>query len=119
AEATWLSWHALNKGFDGYLRWAYNNWNKDPLRDSRFGTWAAGDTYFVYPGNRTSIRFERLREGIQDFEKAQILREELQESGDSERLQELETAISRFKAEALHKTPASIMVNAAKAILNK
>lgn len=119
AEATWLSWHALNLDFDGYLRWAYNNWTEDPQRDSRFRSWAAGDTYLVYPGNRTSIRFERLREGIQDFEKAKILREELKKSGDSEHLNELEAAIKAFDAETLKTTPASVTVNAAKAVLNK
>lgn len=119
AEATWLSWHALNKGFDGYLRWAYNCWNEDPLRDSRFRTWAAGDTYLVYPGNRTSIRFERLREGIQDFEKAKTLIEELKKSGDTETLTALKNAIKAFEAETLEQTPAAATVNAAKAILNK
>ena len=63
-------------GFTGYLRWAYNNWVKDPLRDSRFRTWPAGDLYQIYPGPRTSIRFEKFIEGIQDFEKIRILREE-------------------------------------------
>jgi hypothetical protein len=29
----------------------------------------------VYPGARSSIRFERLRDGIQDYEKIRILRE--------------------------------------------
>ena len=55
-------------GYDGFLRWAYNSWTEDPLRDSRFRTWPAGGTYVVYPGGRSSIRFERLREGIQDAE---------------------------------------------------
>ncbi len=76
AEATFISWYAANKGYDGYLRWAYNCWVSDPLRDSRFRTWPAGDTYIVYPGPRTSIRFERLIEGIQDYEKIRILKEE-------------------------------------------
>ena len=30
----------------------------------------------VYPDNRSSIRFETLREGIQDAEKIRVLREE-------------------------------------------
>jgi hypothetical protein len=29
----------------------------------------------VYPGNRSSVRFERLRDGIEDFEKIRLLRE--------------------------------------------
>ena len=70
AEATWTALHAIAGGYDGYLRWAVNSWTADPLRDSRFRTWAAGDTYSIYPGPRSSIRFERLVEGIQDCEKS-------------------------------------------------
>lgn len=47
----------------------------DPLTDSRFRAWLAGDTYLVYPDARSSIRFERLREGIQDAEKIRILKD--------------------------------------------
>ena len=43
--------------------------------DSRFVTWPSGDAYLVYPFAQSSIRFERIREGIQDFEKIRILRE--------------------------------------------
>jgi hypothetical protein len=73
AEAVWLSWHVAAMDYDGFLRWSYNSWTEDPIRDSRFRTWSAGDTYIVYPEGRSSIRFERMREGIQDFEKMSIL----------------------------------------------
>ncbi|HUP13592.1 MAG TPA: glycoside hydrolase domain-containing protein, partial [Niastella sp.] len=73
AEAAWLGWYAANKQFNGYLRWAYNCWPRNPLQDSRYSTWSAGDTYLVYPGG-SSIRFERLIEGIQDYEKIRILK---------------------------------------------
>lgn len=76
-EAVYLSWFALAHDYDGFLRWAYNSWTADPIRDSRFRNWAAGDTYMVYPEGRSSIRFERLREGIQDWVKATQLRREL------------------------------------------
>src|SRR5690606_23291654 len=76
AEHVWIGWYAAAKGFTGYLRWAYNSWVADPLRDSRFRSWPAGDTYQVYPGPRTSIRFEKLIEGIQDFEKIKLLQKE-------------------------------------------
>ncbi|RFS24536.1 DUF4091 domain-containing protein [Chitinophaga silvatica] len=74
-ESAFMGWYAANKGFNGYLRWAYNSWNTDPLRDSRFGNWAAGDTYFVYPGARSSMRFEKMVEGIQAYEKIRILKD--------------------------------------------
>ena len=44
------------------------------MHDSRFVTWSSGDTYLVYPGPYSSVRFERLREGIQDYEKIRILK---------------------------------------------
>ncbi len=77
AESTFEGWYAAAMGFDGFLRWAYNSWVEDPLKDSRFRTWPAGDTYFVYPGPRSSVRFEKLKEGIQDYEKIRILKETL------------------------------------------
>lgn len=80
AESAYLGLHALACGYDGYLRWAYNSWPKQPNQDSRFGNWPAGDTYLVYPGG-SSIRFERLVEGIQAYEKARLLRPTLNLKG--------------------------------------
>ena len=77
AEACYLGWFASALGFDGFLRWAYNSWSENPEVDSRFTKWPSGDAYLVYPNAQSSIRFERLREGIQDYEKIRILREEL------------------------------------------
>ncbi|MFA5650223.1 MAG: glycoside hydrolase domain-containing protein, partial [Proteiniphilum sp.] len=74
AEAVYAAWYAVAADFDGFLRWSYNSWVENPLTDSRFRTWPAGDTYIVYPDARSSIRFERLVEGIQDVEKIRVLR---------------------------------------------
>jgi len=90
SEAPFIGWYAMAAGFDGFLRWSYTSWPKDPLRDSRFRRWSAGDTYLVYPGARSSIRFERLVEGIQDAEKIRILREEFKRRGTDEARQKLE-----------------------------
>lgn len=97
AEATWIGWHSIAGNYDGYLRWAYNSWTKNPLQDSRFRTWAGGDTYIVYPDGRSSIRFERLIEGIQDYEKISILRKEF--TNNPSKLQKLEDMISTFMLE--------------------
>ena len=99
AEATVAAWYAVANGYDGFLRWAYNSWTEDPLRDSRFRTWPAGDTYVIYPGGRSSIRFERLREGIQDAEKIRILRAEAgrgNSAGADEKRARLEAVIAPF-----------------------
>lgn len=89
AEGAFIGWYTMAAGFDGFLRWAYNSWVKEPLLDSRFRTWPAGDTFVVYPDGRSSIRFERLREGIQDAEKIRILREELQNNPSPEAKEKL------------------------------
>lgn len=73
-EAELLGWYGLASDFDGMLRWAYNSWAADPQTDSRFGNWTSGDTYLVYPYNRSSIRFERMLDGIKSVEKVRILR---------------------------------------------
>ncbi len=73
-ESEMLGWYNLAHDYDGMLRWAYNSWPADPQYDSRFGNWMAGDTYLVYPHARSSIRFERLRDGIEVAEKVRALR---------------------------------------------
>ena len=75
-EGRWLSWYASAYGYDGFLRWAYDAWPEDPARDARHGSWAAGDCFLVYPGGNSCIRYEKLREGIVDFEKIRILRQQ-------------------------------------------
>lgn len=122
AEAAWTVLHAVAGGYDGYLRWAVNSWPMDPLRDSRFRTWAAGDTYSIYPGPRSSIRFERLVEGLQDCEKIHILREELASKGANGKLKKLNAKLSEFTPEGWIKTnkksPAK-MVSEMNALLNE
>lgn len=73
-EAEMLGWHCAAAGYDGMLRWAYNSWPEQPHIDSRFGTWKSGDTFLVYPGACSSVRFERLRDGVEVVEKIRHLR---------------------------------------------
>ncbi len=73
-EAEMLGWHCAAAGYDGMLRWAYNSWPEHPHIDSRFGTWKSGDTFLVYPGACSSVRFERLRDGVEVVEKIRHLR---------------------------------------------
>ena len=79
AEQRWLGLYAAAQGFDGMLRWAAFNWPREPLFDTSFnphhGSWAPGDTFLVYPGPRLSVRWENLRDSIENFEKVRILRE--------------------------------------------
>lgn len=75
-EAEILGWYNVAYDYDGMLRWAYNSWPESPETDSRFKYWMCGDTYFVYPYNRSSVRFEKLIDGIEVAEKIRLLRKE-------------------------------------------
>jgi len=115
AEAEWLGLYAVKSDLDGYLRWAFNSWVQEPLLDSRYITWAAGDTYLVYPGARTSIRFERLVSGIQDYEKIKILRKELKPTA----LKRLDKILNTFDEMMLPTISASTFVKKVKTEIDK
>lgn len=118
-EAAWLGWFAQAEGYDGYLRWAYNSWTIDPLTDARFRTWPAGDCFVVYPGGRGSVRFSKLTEGIQDFEKVRILRAKWQKEGNEAKLAQLTEVLKPFTSDKiLEEGPAKALITA-KSFLDK
>lgn len=118
-EAAWLGWFAQAEGYDGYLRWAYNSWTLDPLTDARFRTWPAGDCFVVYPGGRGSVRFSKLVEGIQDFEKVRILRSQWQKEGNEAKLAQLTEVLKPFTSDKiLEEGPAKALITA-KSFLDK
>ena len=119
AESAWLGWYAAKANLDGYLRWAYNSWVLEPLLDSRFISWAAGDTYLVYPGGRTSIRFEKLTEGIQAFEKVRILKEVFTKSNNTAGLKKIEEVLNTFDEKLLQTTSAEVFTEKAMSEINK
>lgn len=119
AEAEWLGWFAAKENLDGYLRWALNSWVKNPLQDSRFRTWAAGDTYMIYPEGRSSIRFERLIEGIQSYEKIRILKEEFEKKGNKSAINKIDKILKTFDEFSLKEIPAATVVTKAKEAINK
>ena len=103
------------------LRWSYNSWTEKPFDDSRFKLLPAGDTYIVYPGGRSSVRFERLREGIQDFEKIRILNRELILEGSAEsqeKLKLLNSQLAKFDIQSLSTIPASERLAEGKKLLH-
>jgi len=119
AEGAYIAWHAIAAGLDGFLRWAYNSWVENPVIDSRFRTWPAGDTFIVYPNGRSSIRFERLREGIQDAEKIRILRHRLTETGALDKLAELNDAVEKFNIPRIPPVPPAEMLHQGKKVLEE
>lgn len=119
AEAEWLGWFAAKENLDGYLRWALNSWVKNPLQDSRFTAWAAGDTYMIYSEGRSSIRFERLIEGIQSYEKIRILKEEFEKKGNKSAIKKIDKILKAFDEFSLEEIPAATVVTKAKEAINK
>ena len=119
AEAEWLGWFAAKENLDGYLRWALKSWVKNILQDSRFTAWAAGDTYMIYPEGRSSIRFERLIEGIQSYEKIRILKEEFEKKGNKSAIKKIDKILKAFDEFSLEEIPAATVVTKAKEAINK
>ncbi len=74
SESEWLGLFAAANHLDGFLRWAYNSWNRNPFEHANFVHWSPGDCWLVYPGNRSSVHFERLRDGMEEYEKVALLR---------------------------------------------
>ncbi len=101
-EGRYMGWYAAACGYSGFLRWAYDAWPADPMRDARHTLWPAGDCFLVYPGGNSSIRFEKLREGIVDYEKIRLLRESASRASNESAkklIENLEEHLSRFIAE--------------------
>jgi hypothetical protein len=98
-EGRYIGWYSAAHGYDGFLRWAYDAWPADPMRDARHTAWPAGDEFLVYPGANSSVRFEKLREGIVDYEKIRTIRALVAKSTNGEvkrQLQDFEAHLSSF-----------------------
>jgi len=96
-------------------------YSEKPIDDSRFRRFPAGDTYIVYPGGHSSVRFERLREGIQDFEKINKLKRELILEGSvesQEKLKLLNSLLAKFDIQSLSAIPASETLAEGKKLLH-
>ena len=101
-EGRWMGWYTAAHGYSGFLRWAYDAWPADPIRDARYGSWAAGDSYLIYPGSNSGIRFEKMREGIVDYEKIRIVKEKAAKTSDKivhNLVQQLDEHLKNFVTE--------------------
>lgn len=112
ADAAYLPVYSTASGFDGYLHWSFSNWADSPLTDTRFRMFAPGDTYFVYPDGYSSVRYERLVEGVQMSEKVRLLKDDLVAKGDIQGLLRLEDALRQIRSGVIKNyMPTSAMVN--------
>lgn len=67
-ESRVLHWVNYRYRANGYLHWGFNHWTSDPVNDPGQHR---GDGWHVYPkkgGLLDSLRWEQMRNGIQDYE---------------------------------------------------
>ena len=108
ADMAAMPWYAMFRGHDGYLRWAFDNWRSHNPLDLQEGSFTAGDFSFVYRSSNKkdmtmipSVRSELLRDGIEDYEKVQVLSKSMLQCGDKNSLSRLEEMINTFRTERL------------------
>ena len=108
ADLTAMPWYAIFRGHDGYLRWAFDNWRSHNPLDLQEGSFTAGDFSFVYRSSNDkdmtvipSVRSELLRDGIEDYEKVQVLRKTLLQCKEEDLLNRLQEMIDTFSTERL------------------
>lgn len=119
AEAAYLPVFCVANKFEGYLHWSWMNWADNPLSDTRFRLFAPGDTYLIYPGPRSSVRYERFIEGVAMAEKVRILREEYAAKGNNAALDALNKQVEAFAPAGIPtEQTAAGMVNALQQLLN-
>ncbi len=81
-----LHWLNYRYGFTGFLHWGWNYWTPEPINDTQPVIDAntellpPGDAFIVYPDRAnksvfSSIRLEAMREGIEDYELLQVLKQ--------------------------------------------
>jgi hypothetical protein len=95
-ESRMLPWISAQRNLDGFLRWSYNSWTSDPFKQP-VHIFTQGDEYLVYPGKdgpMSSIRWEQLKEGIEDYELIAQLRKKDGDT-DSDALTEALTTATR------------------------
>ena len=121
ADMTAMPWYAMFREHDGYLRWAFDNWRSyDPL-DLQEGSFTAGDFSFVYRSSNDkdmtmipSVRSKLLRDGIEDYEKVQVLRKTLLQCKEEDLLTGLEEAVKAFSTERLMAGQANELIDRAR-----
>ncbi len=80
-ETRLLGYLTYYLNLDGFLRWNYTVWTKNPRKEVRWHTFHAGDASFVYPNSDgnvlLSLRYIQILRGVNDY----ILTEMAEEKG--------------------------------------
>ena len=98
-EGRWLGWYAAARAATMvFCAGRTSAWPADPVRDARHVVWPAGDTFLVYPGGASSVRYAKLREGIVDFEKIRLREEPAPCTSSDGEVKRLMTELERYLA---------------------
>ena len=94
-ESRILHWLNYRFGLTGYLHWGFNSWTDDPFEAPGQHR---GDGWHVYPkkdGLINSLRWEQMRNGIQDYEYLWMLEDRISQikAGLGERLSIIEPSL--------------------------
>ncbi|MEG1483554.1 DUF4091 domain-containing protein, partial [Clostridium sp.] len=81
SESAWTMWYSLYQNTDGFIRWSWDGWVENPLENISYKYWEPGDPFYIYPAEKdnnnitfySTPRYERLKEGIRDINKAKYL----------------------------------------------
>jgi hypothetical protein len=84
-ESVFTMVYAASRGFDGYLRWAYNAWPNGLNASADNPHFESGDTFLIYPDERESgemnpamsVRLCMMEQGKNDYLKYQALKKRL------------------------------------------
>ena len=117
SDCQWFGWYAAKANLDGYLRWALNSWVLEPLLDSRFYSFGAGDCFLIYPGARSCLRFEHLIAGVQAYEKIRLLRIEYKDNRKA--LETIDKALQLIDEKTLDKVPSAEAIQQAEKLLRE
>jgi len=75
-----LHWINYAYNLKGYLHWGLNSWPRENPFGKPYEKLPPGDTHITYPGKSgplSSLRFEAMRDGIEDYEYLKLLEEEI------------------------------------------
>ncbi len=108
AESYWSIINAGKMGTAGFLRWAYDAWVEDPLRDTTHSMFEAGDCFLIFPDekdaenpqSKSSVRLERMAEGIRDVNKLKELEKKAIENDIPEITEDIENLYNSIQTTA-------------------
>ena len=92
-----VPWLARKHDLSGYLRWAACTYPDSMWTRPKY-KWPSGDMFLLYPGERgplDSMRWELLRQGIQDYEAFTIAQSMSEKAGRDDLLEKLRIALVR------------------------